>query len=180
MSSIFGRGSKVFGEFSFVLPEEARCLLSLNDQTCPIWTFTWVVHSDLEGTFLVRCLRRFRRRLQSGQKYFRRSCVIWLESHPTYSGVSDRVSGTRYPWGSPLFSCCWVFDLLIDPLVALIVGSRSKVLPDSRGFPKFSEGLLRGCEQCPRKFNSCLLFFSSWDEEIFVRLLPIYLTGFFV
>ena len=35
---------------------------------------------------------------------------------------------------------------------------------DSWGFPKFSEGLLRDCEQPSRKFHSFLLLFSSGDE----------------
>ena len=154
-------------------------MLSLASQPCTIWTFTRGIQSDLEGPFLVRCLTRFRRRLQSGWRISRRSRVKGLESHPTYSGVSALVTGTWYPWGSPLCSRRRVFDLSIARLAALLAGSWSQVLPDSRGFPKFSDGLLRDFERRPGKFVSCLLLLSSRDEEGFVRFLPFSPTGFF-
>ena len=89
------------------------------------------------------------------------SCMIWLESHPTYSGVSNLVAGS---------------DILRVFRSALVVGSSAlqplvwrrflqdldpKVLPEFRGFPKFSEGLLRDCVQRPgNSFNFLMLFYS--------------------
>ena len=37
------------------------------------------------------------------------------------------------------------------------------VIPDSRGFPKILEGLLRDYELSPRKFDSCLLLLLSQE-----------------
>ena len=113
-------------------------------------------------------------------KFSRHSCVSWIKYHTTYSGVSALVAGTWYPWGSPLCSRLRVFDLPTARLAELLTGYWSQVLPDSQGFPKFSDGMLHNCEQRPGKFSSCLLLFSSRDEEDFVRLLPFSPTGYFL
>ena len=68
-------------------------------------------------------------------------------SHPTYSGLSALATGSD-------------IYLLIRRRSLWTLG-RPKVLPDSQGFPKFPEGLLHDCYRRPRKFGSCLLFFSS-------------------
>ena len=106
------------------------------------------------------------------------TCVSCIESHLTYFGVSALVPGSDIL--GDICSCTvissstirqivwWSFFRAIDP----------KVLPDSWDFPKFSWGLLRDCERCPRKFVFCLLFFSSWDEEGFVGCLPFSPVGF--
>ena len=65
----------------------------------------------------------------------------------TYSGFYDLVDGSD-----------------IYPLIrrrSLRALDRPKVLFESWGFPKCSEGLLRNCEQRPGKFGFCLLLFSS-------------------
>ena len=45
-------------------------LLVLDFQTCPIWIFTWGLHSVLEGLFLYQCLWGFWRESQSDQQVF--------------------------------------------------------------------------------------------------------------
>ena len=106
--------------------------------------------------------------------------MSWLESHLTSSRVSALVADS---------------DIIRDLCYSLVVGSLTfqtlvwrhfsraldtKGLPDYPGFPEFLEGLLHHYKQRPGKFDSCLLFFSSWDEEDFVRLIPLSPTIFFV
>ena len=55
---------------------------------------------------------------------------------------------------------------------------RPKVLPDSRGFPKFSKRLTRDCEQRPRKYASLLMYASSRDGEDDDGMFPFSPTGF--
>ena len=82
-------------------------LLSLASQPCPIWKITWRICSDIEGPFLFWCLRRFQRRLQSGQRIFQSlPCKLFDWSHLTYLGVSAIFSG---------------YDILGDLRSALIV-----------------------------------------------------------
>ena len=67
-------------------------------------------------------------------KFSSRSRVSWLDSHSTYLGISALVSGTWYNWVSPLCYCHWVFNLPIDRLAALLVGSWSQSSPWFSGF----------------------------------------------
>ena len=109
-----------------------------------------------------------------------RSRVSWLDLyHTTYSGVSALVAGS---------------DILRDLLSDIVFGyltvrpivwqrffralASPKVLPDSQGFPKFSEGLLWDCERCPGKFDSYHMLFLSRDEEGFISISTLSLTGF--
>ena len=87
---------------------------------------------------------------------------------PIFSGISDFAAGS-----SSVLPLVWQRFFLgaLD---------RPKVLPDSRGFPKFSEGLLCDCERRSGKFDFCLLWFLSQDKEGFSRLLPFSQTGVLV
>ena len=124
--------------------------LALASRLFLIWKFTWGICSDLEGPFLFWCLRRFRRSLRSGQRIFLIASARAYISVPSHTFMYIR-------YWRQIFEC---------------LTARPKVLPDSRGFLKFSEGLLRDCEKCPGKFDSCLMLFSSQDEYGFVQMLP--------
>ena len=80
--------------------------------------------------------------------------------------IHDYVIVVGYLTVQPLF---WRrFSQDIDP----------KVLPGSRGFPKFLEGLLRDCEATSREIASWLLLLSSRYEESLVRFLHFSPMGF--
>ena len=128
-------------------------LLALAFQPCLIWTFTWGLHSDIEGPFLLQYFRRFWRGFLSdphiSQLIPRDLVSLFL---PISSGISALVAG----YLSVLPLVWWRFFLrdLNHP----------KVLPNSWGFLKFSEGLLRNCNQRTGKFESYTMLFLSWDK----------------
>ena len=142
-------------------------LLLLDYQLCLIWTVTQGVRSDLEGSFLFWCLQRSWRGIRSGQQNFY---------------IANAQAGVYVP------SIIIGFSALVDgsdiyPLIrrrSLQALDHPKVLPDYRGFPKFSEVLICDCERRPRKLGSCLLLFSSIYKEVFNRPLPFLKTGFWV
>ena len=85
-------------------------------------------------------------------KFYRCSHVSWLESHPKYLGVSDLFAGSDILGciRSALVVGSLAFQLLIWRRFSRALDT--KVLPDSRYFPKFLEGLLRSCEATSREF----------------------------
>ena len=142
-------------------------LLSLYSQSCPIWTVTQGVCSHIDGSFLFWCIQRFLRGLWSGKQNF---------------FIATAQAGVYVP-SNILRLSALVAGSTIYPLIrrrSLQALDHPKVLPDNRGFPKFSEVLLQDWEWRPRKFGSCLLLFSSWYKEGFNEPLPFFPTGFWV
>ena len=138
---------------------------SLASQPCPIWKITQGIFSDIEVPFIFWYLRCFRRGLRSGW------IIFSIDSTQAVVSVPSNILGV-------LRSCRWVWYLPSHPL-AVSSGSRSSQSPPwFSGFPKFLERLLRDCEQCPGKFGSCLIFFSSRDEGCFNGPPPFSPTGF--
>ena len=103
--------------------------LLLDYQLCPIWTFNWGVHSNIDGPFIFWCLWHFWRKLQSGQQIF------------SIASARSGVSVPSYLFGG-LRSCRRVLECLTTFLAEIISGGSWS----SQGppwFSVFSEALVR-------------------------------------
>ena len=138
VSSIFGGGPRVSGKFPFVLPAEVRCLIFMSYQPCPIWTFIWGLRSWGSFRSWLSSIINAEVVVKSFQSILRD--LDWLVPYDIIGGICS-CCWVWYYWGSPLCSCCRVFDRLANRLAALLSGS---------WFSKFSilSGLRNSWREC--------------------------------
>ena len=119
-----------------------------------------IISKNLEGSSLLLrvslwlfCVRRFWRRLQSCQ-----ANLMKILARADLNVPSDILDG--------LLSCRQVAIYIQTLLYGwVLVGSFLSLGSFLKGSPKFLEGLIRDCKQCPGKSFSSLLFLLSLDKE---------------
>ena len=111
--------------------------------------------------------------LEDGSKvvseFYRRSCLGWIEFHPTYSVLSALVAW--YDLVNYLCSTLVVGFSAFLPLIwrHFLWALGSNVLPYYRGFPKLSAELLRDCKRRPRKLLSDFCCFCLKTKKDFQK-----------
>ena len=106
---------------------------------------------------------------------FLEEALKWSENFLRRSGQAFHM---KYLVFYSLFSGSAIYSLILRWYLWYIICT--KVLPNSRGFTKLSEGLLRDFERRPEKFDSYLLLFLSRDKEGFNGVLHFSTSGFWV
>ena len=103
-----------------------------------------MIRSNLEGlTFYFYIYGVFEGGSEVVSEFVCRSCVRWIDSHPTYSGLSTLFAGSDIL--EDIRSALVVKSLTFRPLTwwRFLWALDPKLLPDSLVFLKFSDGLLR-------------------------------------
>ena len=145
--------------------------ISLNSQTCPIWT-PWgsALFCAIAVLWVTSLLLRGIIRLFYVSNVFR-GVPKWSEE---LEGIASARPGFEYPYQfyrRP--ASCPRVDLYIGTLLAggvPVRSSWSRISLLIKGAPKFWEGLIHDCERCPWELLPYLLFLSSLDEEGLVGL----------
>ena len=148
--------------------------------------------SDLEinlgGSFLEGTLETF----QISPTFFSEEAPKWSANCFDRFRASWRFYSLQHTRGSPLLSLGMI-SLgvsasgigVVSSTVRPIIWRRfsraldPKVLPGSRVFPKFSEGLLCNCEQRPRKFHPAFCCSRPDTKEVSLGLFPSLPQAFF-